>query len=179
MDATRIALVLAFCWPLAARADSSVPPAAKRPGRAAAGCARLPAEWVPTEIAQAALGDAKAAATATLRVLAWQFDEDDRPLLVHSALVWIQAGQSWRLAHLYRHPRDVKPSWRISMVTDVPYAGAQSYARAPGRAELDRFLDDTWWRFAPHSGFRLLDAEVCADAWRATFAQPPWRRYPR
>lgn len=172
MRAAVASLLLVAALASPAVADSSVVPAAQPAG----GCERLPSGWRPDELARAALRDG-ANAKETL-VLAWQIDEDDRPLLIHSALVWIALeGSGVVVANLYRHPRD-RNEWRISAVYDVPYVGLQRYAKPPTRAELDRFFGETWWPFRARDGFRLLGAEVCTAAWRRATGRAPWRTYP-
>jgi hypothetical protein len=134
----------------------------------------LGADWKPAEMAAASSNSAD-----EVRVLAWQIDEDDRPLTVHSALLWVKLkGSGYMLVHVYRHPRSDN-AWHEATVFDVPYEGAHTYAAPPTRAELDEFSQATWWWFKPlDEGFKLLDARVCGDAWEASFGEPSWRAYP-
>jgi len=167
-----VALLLLVAVGGRAAADASVAPTATSDG----GCARLPSGWRLDELARAALRDG--ARPRETVVLAWQIDEDDRPLLIHAAVVWIAlADGGVVVANLYRHPRD-RDEWRVSAVYDVPYVGLQRYEKPPTRAELDRFFGDSWWFFRARDGFRRLGAEVCAAAWRRATGRAPWRAYP-
>lgn len=159
-----------------ARADVTVPPA-KNGNAGVAGCARLPADWKPAEMATAATRTDTPIVSA--QILAWQVDEDDRPLRVERVLLWLKLRDNgpYMLAHIYRHPKS-ENRWRVSQVYDVPYVGSQSYAKRPGKTELERFIGDSWWHFAATDGFRLLGAEVCAEAWQGAFGKRPWHAYP-
>jgi hypothetical protein len=144
----------------------------------------MPQSFKLDNMLDGALGKGERENAQAARVLAWQIDEDDRPLRVESVILWIALADKpaakkptrWMLAHLYRHPRD-ENEWRISRVYDAPFVGTESYESAPKRAELDRFLKDTWWHFKPLEGFRSLGAEVCRDAWAQAFGAPPWHSY--
>lgn len=147
---------------------------------AAAACERLPTGWLAREMI--AVFQPYATTRVTVRVLAWQVDLDDRPLKVERALVWLRfapEGKSpfFMLANLYRHP-DAKGSWAKAGVTDVPHTAAERFDREPTRADLDKFLKDTWWYFKPSDGFRMTGSELCARAWQGSFGQAPWRSYP-
>jgi hypothetical protein len=159
-------------------ADSSVRAPVKTAGRAEAGCERLPTAWKLDAMNQAAAPHSGSKTPQVARILTWKIEEDDRPLRLETVLMWIQVEQHWTLAHLYRHPQDGPTAgWHISSVTDVPYRGTDAYDHAPTRADLEQFLKDTWWHFAPRDSFKILDSEVCRDAWRASFAAAPWHTY--
>lgn len=167
------------CLLLAAPA-SAVPPRGKAASPGVSGCERLPAAWKLDEMAGATFARAQREAIASTQVLAWEVDEDDRPLRVEEVLLVVTfRNNSTLLANLYRHPHDRAPAWRVSDVTDVPYVGQEAYAKRPGRKELDRFLSDTWWTFRARDGFKILDKEVCQATWRAIFGEAPWHTYPR
>ncbi len=145
-----------------------------------AGCEHFTPKWKLADMVEGAVGDPKMRPDVqTARVLAWEITEDDRPLRVERALVWIVfKNQRWTLTHLYRHPQDGPAAkWHVSMVYDVPYAGSESFSAPPTRAQLDGFLKATWWHFKPERDWKLLDSEVCADAWKASFNAPPWHKY--
>ena len=147
------------------------------------GCARLPAGWTPDDMGRAVVpDDVRARAAVTVRVLAWQIDKDERPLEVDSALLWIflesrKSGNSWELAHVYRHPDDPPSKWQMDSVTDVPFTGLQGYTSAPTHEQADTFFTATWWKFKPLDGFKPIGSEVCADAWKTAFHEAPWRSY--
>ena len=167
-----VVAALFACGP--ACADASV----REPTKANpdAGCERWRPLWkLPAMIEAAARGTKPKIA----RVLTWKIEEDDRPLRLETALVWLQGDKSWTLTHLYRHPQDgPSAAWQVSMVYDVPYEGQRSYDHAPTRADFERFVDATWWKFGSRErGWKLLDSEVCRDAWRAAFSVEPWHSY--
>lgn len=142
---------------------------------------RLPQSWSPNELAHAAMDEGEVAAEA--RILIWQIMEDERPLYVESAIVWLRlegAGRRrWILAHVYRHPRQPQPppEWRLSVVFDAPHTPRRVFDHAPKNDEIYEFMRDTWWKFAPENGFRLLDASVCAEAWKTVTGQEPTKSY--
>ncbi len=165
----------------AARADTSVsaraPDGGAKTGSGAktGGCAKLPEGATLDEIVAPAL---RGGAPPTIaRVLAWSAEVDDRPLYLDRALLWLARGdKAFELAHVYRHPRDAK-TWHLSMVYDVPYESQRTFTAPPKRAALESFLTATWWHFAAEGGFRLVAAEVCREAWQASFGAPPWHQY--
>ncbi len=146
------------------------------------GC-RIPWDFAADDLLKAIDPDPASRKSSTARVLTWLVEVDDRPLLIDRAILWVHhhpanGPDSWRLAHLYRHPLDQRQGWQVSRVYDVPYVGQQSYSSPPRAAELDTFLGDTWWRFAPTDDFRLLDADVCAKAWTDSIDSAQNHRYP-
>jgi hypothetical protein len=173
-----VLLFTALC--VSARADNTVPDKTNKfpqTGRAEAGCERLPLGWTLDGMLQALAPD-KPQRPKAVRVLAWQVDEDDRPLRVERVLLWVALRDSrWTLAHLYRHPRDEENSWHVSKVYDAPYIGIDWYSAAPTRDDLEKFLKGTWWHFRPSDGFQILGSEVCKAAWQDSFGGPPWHAY--
>jgi len=154
-------------------ADTSTPSAAARE----AGCERFGKQWTLAAILEGALfvGDPD---VQTARVLAWQITEDDRPLRVEGALLWIAfKNKQWRLTNLYRHPQDKSTLWQRSVFDDSPLVGYQSYPAPPMKAQLEDFLKATQWPFKPERHWRLRDSEVCVEAWKTAFNAPPWHQY--
>ncbi len=153
-------------------------------------CQHMPKGWkfdelFGTILSQAAEEGEPPVTTATLRVLAWQVDVDERPLKVESALVWLAIHHTndkdgWMLLNLYRHPDDAPPGgapWQVSVVSDVPYKGFDAFPSTPTGADLDRFLQDSWWHFKPREGFKMTGKEVCVTSWKKSFGKAPWRSY--
>jgi hypothetical protein len=178
-----LAIGLMLCGPALADGSAREPPS--RAARSRAGCERLPAAWELDAMidATSARLDKK---TATTRVLTWKIEEeqlpegmDDRPLRIETAIMWLElSGHGWTLAHLYRYSQDgPSAAWQIPVIKAtraVEYVGERSYDHAPTRADLDQFLGNTRWRFeARDAGFKLLDSEVCREAWRTSFEVPP------
>src|SRR6266478_4205950 len=60
-----------------------------------------------------------------VKILAWSTQEDSRPLLVDSALLWAtfesQSRRKWALSHQFRHPR-AYPGWMDATPTDVKWS---------------------------------------------------------
>lgn len=90
-----------------------------------------------------------------LTILRWRVMEDERPLLVEDAVVLLKTGGRWRLARLYRHPKEPVPParWRLWTRTDAPFMNHRDFEAKPARAEIDRFLKDSEW-LPLSSGFR-------------------------
>ena len=151
-----------------AGADTSPPVVA----HSASGCARLPFD--PKELLQAVPLPRRRKEAATVRVLTWKSEVDDRLLYVDSAIVWIALEpKQWMLAQVYRHPQH-GDGWQLSRVYDLPQVPQRSYSIQPTRKDLDQFLAATWWHFDAMDGFKILASEICADAYRASFGAAPW-----
>jgi hypothetical protein len=147
------------------------------------GC-RVPWDYDVGDILEAIDPDPVSRKTASARILTWLIEVDDRPLLIDRAILWVHyqfpnGKDSWTLAHLYRHPLDERRTeWQVSRVYDVPYVGQRPYAVAPRAAELETFLNETWWRFDAIDAFRLLDADICTKAWTDSIGSAPNHQYP-
>ena len=145
---------------------------------ATTGACGMPADWRADEMAR---GGLETATPGDARVLAWQEQEDDRPLRIDEALLWIKSpAGGYSLLHVYRHPlEDGEHDWRQSMIyDDWSFRGVDSYDAPPSHAELDTFLTATGWTFTTDGDdYRMLGAGVCADAWQAAFGEAPWRGY--
>src|SRR5262249_26367361 len=130
---------LAACLLFAAApafADSSVREAA----RSDSACERLHDGWNAADMLKAAVVADELPHVRSTRILTWRIDEDDRPLLIERAILWVAFdNQQWMLANVYRHPRDAK-SWHLSRVYDTPHIGKDYYSHAPSPAELNDFL---------------------------------------
>jgi hypothetical protein len=166
-----------------AHADNSVsarkPDGAKTGVDPTGGCVKLPPDATLAEIIAPTMRQNERPPTLA-RVLAWSSETDERPLDLDRALVWLAFGpKEFMLAHVYRHPRDSKTAWHLSKVYDVPYQSTAGFRAPPKRADLEDFLQGTWWHFEAEGGFKLLAAEVCAAAWKASFGVPPWHHYKR
>ena len=146
---------------------------------------RVPLSFDPDDLLEVLVEDPAARADTTLRILTWLVEVDDRPLVIDRVIVWLHRHtdgrpDSWQLAHLYRHPLDAPPdsaAWHVSRVFDVPYVGRAAFPKAPTAADLESFLNDTWWRFRPSDGFWFLDKAVCEHAWQQAIGSPPNHRY--
>jgi hypothetical protein len=148
----------------------------------ASGC-RIPWDFVPDDLLSAVAPDPASRKNTTARILTWLVEVDDRPLLIDRAILWVHhhptsGGDAWQLVHFYRHPLEQRSGWEVARVYDAPYVGQQPYSSAPTAQELDVFLGETWWRFEPTDGFRLLDAGVCAKAWTGAIGSAPNHHYP-
>jgi hypothetical protein len=102
---------------------------------------------------------------------------DDRPLYAESALIVLRMTDgTWRLAYAYRHPRDTYPGadvWTLATITDVHQTPSRDYRQRPPKEEVERFLRDSWWKFRPSEGFRLVRARVFSETWENAFGYRP------
>lgn len=146
---------------------------------------RLPAGWDPEEFQYAVRQQVDPDGRAKVRaeLLAWHIMEDDRPLLVDSALVWacVESDKDvrWALLELYRHPRD-SPHWYLSDVSHGPRA-LEFFNQPPKNAEIYRFVDrlfyDDFFK-QPSPGFHNLSSEVCTRTWLSVTGEQPTRFFP-
>jgi hypothetical protein len=185
--------------PMAPLVDYSVPPPLPRLSRPErrgeiptiinADGDRIPAGWSPEEIAlsvtHASWRDNPA--DLTVRMLAWQIEIDDRPLLVEQAILWIHfhppgKTELWRLVSVYRHPRETRPflqGWRITYLAS-PHSGKVglvNYEEKPDSATVVRFFNDSGWE-EDTAGFTLIDGEIGAGAWKRATGAAPGFAYP-
>lgn len=123
---------------------------------------RAPDGWSRQEMLQASSEFDRApdqeVPAGQLRVVCWRVIEDDRPLRVEDAIVLTHATDGrWRLARLFRHPRDPWPRWQLWHLMDVPFVNRRDFRAEPTSAEIGQFLDDVDW-LPLSEGFRVLDA---------------------
>jgi hypothetical protein len=122
-----------------------------------------------------------------IRLLAWKTEEDDRPLLVDSALAWCRVESednvSWALVLLFRHPRD-GPQWHLSEIYDHPWSPVRFYDHPPRNTDVYQFLDSE-----PHrpffrvnrsgsAGFHILSSGVRVISWYSAIGERPTRFLP-
>lgn len=142
----------------------------------------IPSGWNATDLADELFEGAGTPADA--RILVWEVKEDDRPLYVEQAILWLRWGAEgagrWMLVNAYRHPKDLQPlpHWAMAEVFDAPgYAELREFDHPPDNAEVYQFLEDTWWTFEQERGWTLLHAAVCADVWSDVIGEAPTRFY--
>lgn len=145
-----------------------------------------PADWTPpgwqvVQMAREGIGaswiDGGIWTNATGRILVWKIQEDSRPLYTESAVLWLQArtpaGNKWKLAHLFRHPKYPHATWCLHKIMDSPQRDTSAvYDRPPRADEVEAFLRETCWSFMPDRGFRLTDGAVCVQNWQAATGAP-------
>jgi hypothetical protein len=146
---------------------------------------RLPQDWNPNDLAQAAqaaqAGLDKGGATAESHILIWQKMEDEYHRRVDVAIIWIRledGGQgSWMLANVYRRPRQPQQpeEWGLSVMFDTDQEVRKSFDHAPNNDDIREFLRDSYWVFGPYLGFRVLDSAVCAGTWKAVTGEEPMK----
>jgi hypothetical protein len=132
---------------------------------------------VPPKAAQVSV-DLRQADARHSYLLAYCSERDDRPLFLEYALIAVErANGRWELDHVYRHPRDSpNPKWHLSVVFDAPVTPSRTYDHRPTAAEVDAFIHDSWFHFAPDVGFTLIKGEVYANTWeRALDYRPTYR----
>jgi hypothetical protein len=143
----------------------------------------LPRNWKMADIAAAAYP----ARGGRVYVLAWQIQQDDRPLRVESCLVVKVSGdgKKYTLTHLYRHPDDKEPKWKLSMLHAIGEAGhagrlylhSMTFDGRPGNKELYAALKslDVFWQWEPGSGCQFIGCGVCEASWQAITKEKPTR----
>ena len=144
----------------------------------------LPRGWKIAEIKAAALP------TFDGRVyfLAWQIRQDDRPLRVESCLAVkvSRDGRGYTLTHLYRHPGDPEPRWKVSNVHGIGRPGGppgqwrfhyKTFDGRPGNKELYAALapEGVDWRWDTRHGFKFVGCGVCEASWQAVTREKPRR----
>jgi hypothetical protein len=115
---------------------------------------------------------------AELKILLWKIMQDDRPVYSESCIThiaWHEGVDKWRLAHLYRHriEQNLHGKWAVHVILGVPHLGKRDYAHKPTEEDMDRFLKNTWWRFRPSIGFKLIDAGINSSSWKSCFGSSP------
>ncbi|MGZ8939852.1 MAG: hypothetical protein ACXW32_11630 [Limisphaerales bacterium] len=104
--------------------------------------------------------------------------EDSRPWFVENALLLVNSGNRWALAHAVRNPRfpNGKPAgkWGLHDVMDAPWSGDRFFDHRPTEEEVKKFLTDTdWtWHSIPRS-FRVTSRIVDDEAWQKHLGFPP------
>ena len=152
----------------------------------------LPRGWDLAEIEEAA---PPYGAGGRVSVLAWKVVEDDRPLRVETCLVLKDLGgeakdRRWCLAHLYRHPLDKDPAWRLPPVWVSPPAPLgpekavvvdhfKRLKAKPGNKDVYDALGDVQWRFELEKGWKLVGCGVCEKTWEAATGERPTRFFER
>jgi hypothetical protein len=140
---------------------------------AAAGCARLPADFSIHAIRDGA----GAGASSEVRILAWHRMIDDRKRRVDSALVYAtDAHGHFLYSNVSRNPDQESAGWKArGGIEERGIIGQHLYRSKPTASELDTFLKDTKWPFEPYPGFRFIDNEVCD--WAPIFGRSAWHGY--
>jgi hypothetical protein len=150
----------------------------------------LPRSWSFEEIVKAT---PPSGVKDPVYVLAWSVTEDDRPCRVESCLVMRILEKDdgygrWCLAHLYRHPDDKKPEWRVSMIHVSGEKGTKYYPglwihqcmrfkEKPGNKELYAALptEEVRWSFDQEKGWRFVSCGVCEKSWQEAIGEKPTR----
>jgi hypothetical protein len=163
----------------------AVPPGVAAGGEAKAGAFstvasadgdRIPAGWVVEEMVAREINpkDRPHDAPVTARVLLWRVKEDERPLYVEKAIVWVEVREKgakprWLLLHVFRHPREkgqYDNQWRLAQVADSPVTPLKRFDTPPRSADIREFLKASDWTEGM-TGFRELGAGVCLKGWKA------------
>lgn len=113
------------------------------------------------------------------QVLAWSVYSDDRPVVVHNALAWVQAydeygTEAWFVLLLARNPGD---AWSL-MSTDHQHSLGQMFDVLPTAAEIDAFVAESRWRWQVDDGWRYTAAAVCSQTWSDVAGAEPTHAYP-
>ncbi|HEV3144624.1 MAG TPA: hypothetical protein VGZ47_12115 [Gemmataceae bacterium] len=150
----------------------------------------LPRSWSVEEIAKAT---PPYGAEGKVYVLAWAVREDQLPFRVEICLAMKVLDKDdgygrWCLAHLYRHPADKNPEWRLSAIhvtgakgTDY-YPGlwilqSKRFKEQPGNKQVYAAcsLVEVGWTFENDKGWRFVSCCVCEQSWKAAIGEKPTR----
>jgi hypothetical protein len=153
----------------------------------------LPRSWSLEEIAEAT---PPCATKSHVYVLAWKVMEDDRPLRVESCLALRVLDEDdgdgrWCLAHLYRHPSDKRPEWRLSSshLRGGKKAGKFGLwishykcfkVRPTNKVIYASFSSEELnWSFKQPEGYGFVSCAVCEKNWEAVVGEKPTRFFGR
>jgi hypothetical protein len=154
----------------------------------------LPRSWSLDEIAKEA---PPYRAEGRVYVLAWKVVEDDRPLRIESCLVLkVLDGESdtgrWCLAHLYRHPADAKPEWKLSFTHVSGKRGTKyfpgldllhvkRFKEKPGNKEVYGALgfEEVNWTFELAKRWKVIGCGICERSWKDAVGEKPTRFFGR
>jgi hypothetical protein len=158
---------------------------------------RIPAGWKLDEIVDGALltwnpQPALRSSVKEARILTWKIRQDARPLLVEQCIVWLRLAESrWILAHVFRHPLG-RRVWCQAAISHGEATWIIGYDHPPTNQDLTKFLDtNNWWadilwwegenteRLGDDDGFRLIDADVCFQAWQEAIHAKPFMSFPK
>jgi hypothetical protein len=118
-------------------------------------------------------------------LLAFSSKVDDRPLFVEEALIAVKSKSGkWGLAYAYRQPKESEVGanhWHLSGVADAHQYPSRDFDHRPSKDEVERFLDDSWWRFrALATGeFRVIRGMVFTETWEKVFGYRPKYQFPK
>jgi hypothetical protein len=134
-------------------------------------------------ITQSVIGDLSYTNVKEVYLLAFSGEVDNRGpaagvyVYCESALLAIKlTNNKWRLVHVYRHPKgrdEREHRWLIMTIIDAPCTGSKDYDNKPTEADVDKFLDDSWWRFRPDRGFHFVRSEIFYDNWKKALEYKP------
>jgi hypothetical protein len=147
---------------------------------------RIPKSWDLEEICEAAaytyvedhpidISRVKAA-----KILAWKIEED-RHCWVHECIVWLRLENpaQWVLVYVFRNkfPEEGWLGWCRAWAEYGDSYWIKYYDHPPISQEIEIFLKaNEWWLL--QTGSKLLDAEICAKAWKKVTGQDPSLKMP-
>ena len=161
---------------------------ASQDARSRAGSARLPSEAADADLPSEATDEGFPSAREIAQdigyqdidkayLLAFKSEIDERPLFIESAIIAVRLKLGdWRLAHVYRHPKDLNAGatcWHLSVVYDAPVNPEREFRHRPSKGEAEQFLRDAWWEFTASEHFHLLRARIFSDTWEKTLRDRP------
>lgn len=155
--------------------------------------------WDYKELISAATAGLAAEEIKDVRLLAWQTQEDGRPLRFDAALLWVHTnlrtiGEKWLLVKLVRHPldRDGGRQW-VTSFEGHSWEPVKVFDIRPSNRDVYAFLKDHW-EFSPSGqtvkgsqltdngyvavrwkDFRILEAGVRTRTWRYAIGEEPVR----
>jgi hypothetical protein len=87
---------------------------------------------------------------------------------VGHCILWIRCDnpKQWTLAHVTHIARDTPFHWSLAWVEHSPLFWIKRYDHPPTKEEIETFLNaNEWWSAPRELECKLLDAEICANAW--------------
>jgi hypothetical protein len=98
----------------------------------------------------------------------------------------LDKNKDYRLAHLYRHPIDKEPKWRLSMTHVSGEKGTKyfpglwimhvtQFKAKPGNKDLYAALSNSEvaWRFTLEKGWKIVGCGVCEQSWQQAIGEKP------
>jgi len=116
-----------------------------------------------------------------VRLLAWKIEEDRRPLLIDSAILWAsfdsQDGKRWVLSHCFRHPREYPDLWADSTPMDVRYSETLVLTRPPTNADVYGLVSHSQYWGPSDPEYTVHSARVRDKTWLRVIHESPTRSF--
>ena len=134
---------------------------------------------IPTngvQLTDSIVSDLKYGHVKTSYLLAFMAEADTRPWYDENALLAIElTNKNWRLVHACRSGRNPNSEgpWSEMQIMDAVCIGSKDYNQRPTQAEVAKFIEESWWKFSPTTGFRIVLGEIYTDRWKSALGYEP------